>query len=94
MNKSAHIFLSLHILPFSFRIPGFRNDERLGPGIVHGGQVFEKQIDMAEINFLCVHKKLRSKRLAPVLIKDRSMAWNGLSVQKKRLCNSQIVHPD
>ena len=25
---------------------------------------------MAEINFLCVHKKLRSKRLAPVLIKD------------------------
>ena len=26
--------------------------------------------DMAEINFLCVHKKLRSKRLAPVLIKE------------------------
>jgi glycylpeptide N-tetradecanoyltransferase len=25
---------------------------------------------MAEINFLCVHKKLRSKRLAPVLIKE------------------------
>jgi glycylpeptide N-tetradecanoyltransferase len=26
--------------------------------------------DMAEINFLCIHKKLRSKRLAPVLIKE------------------------
>lgn len=25
---------------------------------------------MAEINFLCVHKRLRSKRLAPVLIKE------------------------
>ena len=25
---------------------------------------------MAEINFLCVHKKLRSNRLAPVLIKE------------------------
>ncbi|MBM6386408.1 MAG: hypothetical protein JSY10_20840 [Paenibacillus sp.] len=25
---------------------------------------------MTEINFLCVHKKLRSKRLAPVLIKE------------------------
>ncbi|KAK8956052.1 Glycylpeptide N-tetradecanoyltransferase 1 [Platanthera guangdongensis] len=25
---------------------------------------------MAEVNFLCVHKKLRSKRLAPVLIKE------------------------
>ncbi|KAI4376522.1 hypothetical protein MLD38_014273 [Melastoma candidum] len=27
-------------------------------------------IDMAEINFLCVHKELRSRRLAPVLIKE------------------------
>ena len=25
---------------------------------------------MVEINFLCVHKSLRSKRLAPVLIKE------------------------
>ncbi|SIO73350.1 glycylpeptide N-tetradecanoyltransferase [Babesia microti strain RI] len=27
-------------------------------------------INAAEVNFLCVHKKLRSKRLAPVLIKE------------------------
>jgi len=27
-------------------------------------------LKMAEINFLCVNKKLRSKRLAPVLIKE------------------------
>ena len=27
-------------------------------------------VPMAEINFLCIHKKLRSKRLAPVLIKE------------------------
>eukprot|EP00919_Chromeraceae_sp_WS-2016_P062340 GHVR01147601.1.p1 GENE.GHVR01147601.1~~GHVR01147601.1.p1 ORF type:complete len:336 (+),score=50.46 GHVR01147601.1:151-1158(+) len=27
-------------------------------------------VPMVEINFLCVHKKLRSKRLAPVLIKE------------------------
>ena len=25
---------------------------------------------MVEVNFLCVHKKLRSKRLAPVLIRE------------------------
>lgn len=25
---------------------------------------------MAEVNFLCIHKKLRSHRLAPVLIKE------------------------
>ncbi|PNW81548.1 hypothetical protein CHLRE_06g251100v5 [Chlamydomonas reinhardtii] len=28
------------------------------------------RVPMVEINFLCVHKKLRSKRLAPVLIKE------------------------
>ena len=33
-------------------------------------RVADKVIKMAEINFLCVHKKLRSKRLAPVLIKE------------------------
>jgi glycylpeptide N-tetradecanoyltransferase len=30
----------------------------------------EGEIAMAEINFLCVHKKLRTKRLAPVMIKE------------------------
>eukprot|EP01133_Synstelium_polycarpum_P006740 gene6740-7834_t len=30
----------------------------------------EKTVKMVEINFLCVHKKLREKRLAPVLIKE------------------------
>lgn len=32
--------------------------------------VYGKSVQMVEINFLCVHKKLRSKRLAPVLIKE------------------------
>jgi len=32
---------------------------------VHG-QVMK----MAEINFLCVHKKLRSKKMAPVMIQE------------------------
>ncbi|SBT78938.1 glycylpeptide N-tetradecanoyltransferase, putative [Plasmodium ovale] len=30
----------------------------------------KKVVKMAEVNFLCVHKTLRSKRLAPVLIKE------------------------
>uniref|UniRef100_A0AC34FRT4 Glycylpeptide N-tetradecanoyltransferase n=1 Tax=Panagrolaimus sp. ES5 TaxID=591445 RepID=A0AC34FRT4_9BILA len=33
-------------------------------------QVHNKDVKCVEINFLCVHKKLRSKRLAPVLIKE------------------------
>lgn len=32
-------------------------------------KAYEREISVAEVNFLCVHKKLRSKRLAPVLIK-------------------------
>jgi len=32
--------------------------------------IYGKTVNMVEINFLCVHKKLRSKRLAPVLIKE------------------------
>merc|ERR1711972_125628 len=39
-------------------------------GIPANIQVYEPTIKMVEINFLCVHKKLRSKRLAPVLIKE------------------------
>jgi len=30
----------------------------------------ENNVKMTEINFLCVHKKLRANRLAPVLIKE------------------------
>ena len=33
-------------------------------------QIHDHTVRVVEINFLCVHKKLRSKRLAPVLIKE------------------------
>ncbi|CAB3379270.1 Hypothetical predicted protein [Cloeon dipterum] len=33
-------------------------------------RIYEKVQRMVEINFLCVHKKLRSKRVAPVLIRE------------------------
>ena len=29
-----------------------------------------RTVEMAEVNFLCVHKKLRDKRLTPVLIRE------------------------
>lgn len=34
-------------------------------------RVREERVSLVDINFLCIHKKLRSKRLAPVLIKAR-----------------------
>ncbi len=39
-------------------------------GIPVAMHVSANKVPMAEINFLCVHKKLRTKRLAPVLIKE------------------------
>ncbi|KAM0455331.1 hypothetical protein ACHAO4_004216 [Trichoderma viride] len=47
-------------------------------------RVRNKTITVSEVNFLCVHKKLRGKRLAPVLIKEITRIsnlheiWQGL----------------
>ena len=43
-------------------------------------QVYGKEVQTVEINFLCVHKKLRSKRLAPVLIKEVTRRINHTGV--------------
>ena len=42
--------------------------------------VNQRRLRTAEVNFLCVHKKLRSKRLAPVLIKEITRRCNVLGV--------------
>jgi glycylpeptide N-tetradecanoyltransferase len=49
-------------------------------GIPASIQVHEQTVQMAEINFLCVHKRLRSKRLAPVLIKEITRRVNKQNV--------------
>lgn len=43
-------------------------------------RIYEKKKQIVEINFLCVHKKLRAKRLAPVLIREitRRVNINGI----------------
>ena len=38
------------------------------------------RLDVVKINYLCVHKKLRSKRLAPVLIKEITRRANLLGI--------------
>lgn len=50
-------------------------------------RVYDKIMPMVEINFLCVLKKLRSKRLAPVLIKEitRRVNLTGVSAYFVRL---------
>jgi glycylpeptide N-tetradecanoyltransferase len=75
---------SREFLHWAVQPPGFFRDWHVGvrattgkkklygfiTGIPVHMQVFGKQVKMCEINFLCVHKALRSKRLAPQLIKE------------------------
>eukprot|EP00002_Diphylleia_rotans_P010549 TRINITY_DN2104_c0_g1_i1.p1 TRINITY_DN2104_c0_g1~~TRINITY_DN2104_c0_g1_i1.p1 ORF type:complete len:324 (-),score=76.76 TRINITY_DN2104_c0_g1_i1:612-1583(-) len=74
---------SKEFLRWALKPPGYRRDWHAGIRTTNNGKlvafisaipaavrVYEKTVHMVEINFLCVHKKLRSKRLAPVLIKE------------------------
>ena len=46
-------------------VGGFNNGYSSGSKFAN-----EKRLKVAEINFLCVHKKLRRKNFAPVLIRE------------------------
>lgn len=74
----------IEFLKWCLCVPGFNKDFHVGVratgttdkllGFISGTPakyiVNGNTIRMAEINFLCVHKKLRSKRLTPILIKE------------------------
>jgi len=70
-------------LKWALQPPGWLKEWHCGVRVVKSGRlvgfisaipatlaVYDKEIKMVEINFLCVHKKIRSKRLAPVLIRE------------------------
>lgn len=74
---------SIGFLQWALTQPGYLKDWHVGvrnakTGVLMGCitavpvevRVYDRVVHMAEINFLCVHKKLRTKRLAPVLIKE------------------------
>mmetsp|Transcript_14771 Transcript_14771/g.22946 ORF Transcript_14771/g.22946 Transcript_14771/m.22946 type:complete len:430 (-) Transcript_14771:2557-3846(-) len=74
---------SVEFLLWALTPPGFQKQFHVGvrsskskrlmaliTGVPAVIRAHDKAVDMVEINFLCVHKKLRSKRLAPVLIKE------------------------
>jgi len=55
-------------------------------------RVHDKWMDMAEVNFLCIHKKLRSHRLAPVLIREVTRRVN-LTDRWQALYTAGVVLP-
>ncbi|CAI5717048.1 unnamed protein product [Peronospora destructor] len=74
---------SVNFLLWALTPPDFHKDWHVGvrnqktnklmafiSGIPVKTRVYKTVMPMAEINFLCIHKKLRTKRLAPVLIKE------------------------
>jgi len=49
---------------------------------------------MAEINFLCVHKKLRTKKLAPILIKEITRRVNLKNIWSAVYTSGDVIpHP-
>ncbi len=73
----------IDFLRWALLMPGFIQDWHLGvratkskklvgfiSGIPLSIKTSGKCLRVAEINFLCVHKKLREKRLAPILIRE------------------------
>ncbi|KAI9826743.1 MAG: glycylpeptide N-tetradecanoyltransferase [Sarea resinae] len=74
---------SVSFFNWALKSPGWRKEWHVGvrattsrklvafiSGIPQDLRVRESVLHCSEINFLCIHKKLRSKRLAPVLIKE------------------------
>lgn len=82
-DNTFKIHYSKEFLTWAFTPPGYKKEYHLGvrsskskklvaliTGLETKIRVYEKVISALEINYLCVHKKLRDKRLAPVLIKE------------------------
>lgn len=84
---------SIPFLQWALTPPGYHKDWHVGvrnastgkllafiTGVPAHVRVHGDVNPMAEINFLCVHKKLRHKRLAPVLIKEITRRVNLLNI--------------
>ncbi|KJA27116.1 hypothetical protein HYPSUDRAFT_131980, partial [Hypholoma sublateritium FD-334 SS-4] len=80
---------SAEFLAWALKPPGYHKEWHVGvrvssnkklvafiSGVPMTLRVRRQVISVSEINYLCVHKKLRSKRLAPVLIKEVTRQCN------------------
>ncbi|KAJ7243575.1 Myristoyl-CoA:protein N-myristoyltransferase, N-terminal domain-containing protein [Mycena haematopus] len=83
VNASIRFKYSAEFLRWALTPPGFFKEWHVGvrvsankkliafiSGVPITLRVRGKEIAAGEVNYICIHKKLRSKRLAPVLIKE------------------------
>jgi glycylpeptide N-tetradecanoyltransferase len=74
---------STDFLNWALCVPGYIKDWHVGVKSTSNGKLLafisgtpvktkvkDNTLKMAEINYLCVHKQLRQKKLAPVMIKE------------------------
>lgn len=96
MEDTDHTFrfdYPIEFLRWTLTVPNYLKDWHVGVRVTKTKKLFgfisgipvktivnNREVKMAEINFLCVHKKLRTKRLAPVLIKEITRRVNLASV--------------
>ena len=84
---------SQEFLKWALRPPAYHMDWHVGvrlkvtqtlvafiTGVPAKLRVNGRMVDLTEINFLCIHKKLRSKRIAPTLIKEITRRVNARDV--------------
>jgi len=80
-------------LKWALQPPGWLKDWHCGVRVTKSGRlvgfisavpatlnIYNQTQKMVEINFLCVHKKLRSKRVAPVLIREITRRVNQMGI--------------
>ncbi|KZZ97947.1 glycylpeptide N-tetradecanoyltransferase [Ascosphaera apis ARSEF 7405] len=83
VNAMFRFNYSTSFLNWALKSPGWKKNWHVGVRAVKSQKLVAsicgipvtinvrgKSLKVVEINFLCIHKKLRSKRLAPVLIKE------------------------
>ena len=88
-DESFRFNYTVPFMKWALKAPGFTKDYHIGvrvssskklvafiSGIPVNLRVRDQIVHQVEINFLCVHKKLRNKRLAPVLIKEVTRRCN------------------
>ena len=89
-NAAFRFSYSKSFLDWALKAPGWRQSWHVGVrakgksnvlvasifGIPTKLRIRDKLVNVVEINYLCVHKKLRAKRLTPVLIKEITRRCN------------------
>lgn len=97
---------SSSFLNWALKSPGWRAEWHIGirastsrklvafiSGVPVTLAVRDTQMAACEVNFMNVHKKLRSKRLAPVLIREITRRCNAVGVWQAVYTAGALVHP-